>query len=122
MIPHPSRTFLLSQSVFLYYEIYNLKKDELGATRYSVSYEIRADGKRPVRIDVIAALGKLLGRREEGEAINIEYDHVGIQADDYGYLELDMSNTEPGNQTLVVQVTDKNSGQKTTSTATFTIR
>ena len=122
VIPNPSRTFLLNQSVFLYYEIYNLKKDELGATRYSVFYEIRANGKKPVRIDVIAALGKLLGRREEGEAINIEYDHVGIQADDYGYLELDMSNTEPGNQTLVVQVTDKNSSQKTASTASFTIR
>ncbi len=122
VIPNPSRVFLSSQSVFLYYEIYNLKRDEYGATRYNVSHEIRGVEKRLVRVDVLAALGKLLGMRDEGEVINIEYEHVGIQVDDFGYLELDMSNTEPGKQTLVVQVTDENSGQKAASTASFSIQ
>ena len=32
VIPMPSRTYQKGQSVFVYYEIYNLKKDEFGQT------------------------------------------------------------------------------------------
>ena len=40
VVPMPSRTFKRGQSVFVYYEIYNLAKDEFGRTNYTVSYTI----------------------------------------------------------------------------------
>ena len=64
----------------------------------------------------------MVGNKKKAQAVVVEYAHVGNQADDYVYLELDMSNTEPGRQLLKVTVMDDNTGQTSASTATFTIR
>ncbi|MDA0747197.1 MAG: GWxTD domain-containing protein [bacterium] len=122
VVPNPTRVYTRGQSVFIYYEVYNLKKDEFGATRYQVGYEVRSTQNTFVGARILSGLGQLLGVTRADEVVAIEYEHVGQQADDQGYLELDMSNTEPGEQLLKVKVTDQNSGQQTVGTATFTIR
>jgi GWxTD domain-containing protein len=44
VMPLPSRIYLPGQPLAFYYEVYNLLRDEKGATRYTVSYEIKEIG------------------------------------------------------------------------------
>lgn len=123
VVPNPTGAFLPGQSVFIYYEVYSLKKDVFGATRYRVAYEVRSLEQKSVAAKILSGLGRLLGIRQEGSAaISIEYEHVGSAEDDQGYVELDMSNTEPGRQLVKVTVTDQVSGQQTAATRTFEIK
>ena len=54
--------------------------------------------------------------------ITIDYEQVGTETQEQAYLELDLSNTEPGVQLLKVLVTDQNSGQTVGVSTTFTVR
>ena len=122
VVPNPSLFYLAGQPVYVYYEVYNLKKDEFGRTKYRVSYELRSLQEGNLAVRILTALGRLVGVDRESEVVTVEYAHEGDKVDDYGYLELDMSNTEPGRQLVKITVMDDNTGQTSASTATFTIR
>ncbi len=122
VVPLASRAYLPGQPIFIYYEIYNLKRDEFGTTRYRVSYEVRSLEKKSIGARILRGLGKLMGKREEEGTITIEYEQTGVDSDERGYLELDMSGSEPGVQLLKVHVGDENSGENAMVTTTFTIR
>ncbi|HCR16075.1 MAG TPA: hypothetical protein DIU35_01210 [Candidatus Latescibacteria bacterium] len=122
VVPNPSRAYLPGQSVFIYYEIYDLRRDEFGSTRYGIAYEVRSIRRRGVGAKILSGLGRFLGIKQEDKAsISIAYEHVGNTPDDKGFLELDMSNTEPGKQLLKIEVRDDISGQTAVGTATFFI-
>ena len=70
----------------------------------------------------MSGLGRLIGQREDGNVISIEYEHVGTRTDEPAYLELDMGATVPGRQMLRITVTDENSGQSGRAAITFDIR
>ena len=120
--PNPSQSYLAAQPVYIYYEIYNLKKDDFGVVRYRVSYQVESIDRRPIAVRILGGLGKLLGGREERESITVDYEHTGHRSDDQGYLELDMSNCDPGRYMLRVNVTDMNSRQEAVASKLFTIR
>jgi GWxTD domain-containing protein len=123
VIPNPTRTYYPGQSVFIYYEIYNLKQDPFGATRYRVVYEVQSLDQVSVVARILSGLGHLLGvRQDTSEKVAIEYEHAGEAATDYGYLELDLSRSDPGEQILRIRIVDEVTGQSTEATTTFTIR
>lgn len=123
VVPNPTRTYERGQSVFIYYEVYNLKRDEFGATRYRVSYEMRSALSESIGARIRSGIGKLLNVRQHDEAsISIEYAHIGNREDDQGYVELDMAASDPGEKFLRVTVTDEVSEQTTTGTTRLTIR
>lgn len=68
-----------------------------------MSYELHSLRKGNVAVRVLRALGRLIGIDNKAEIVTLEYEHVGDKADEYGYLELDMSNTDPGYQLLTVK-------------------
>jgi GWxTD domain-containing protein len=123
VVPNPTRAFERGQSVFIYYEVYNLKRDELGTTRFRVSYEMRSALSESVGARILGGIGKLLIVRQHNQAsISIEYAHIGSREDDQGYVELDMAASDPGEKFLTVTVTDQVSGQTTTGTTRLSIR
>ncbi len=122
VIPMASKAYRPGEPVFIYYEIYNLTRDEFGATRYRISYQIRSLRLTNVGARILGGLGRLIGKREEGNVISIEYDHVGTQSDERAHLELDMGATVPGRQLLKITVTDENSGQTGRAAINFDIR
>ncbi len=122
VVPNPSLAYLPGRPVFIYYEVYNLKKDEFGRSKYRVSYELRSLQEGNLAVRILTALGRLVGVHRESEVVTVEYAHEGDKVDDYVYLELDLSNTEPGRQLVKITVMDDNSGQTSASTATFTIQ
>jgi GWxTD domain-containing protein len=122
VVPMASRAFRPDQPMYIYYEIYNLARDEFGATRYRISYEVKSLERKPVAARVLGGLGRLLGRNDESGIIRIEYEQLGDRPDETAYLELDMTASEPGAQLLKIEVTDIVSGQTSRAATTFSIR
>ncbi len=122
VVPNPSLFYLAGQPVLVYYELYNLKKDEFGATKYRVSYELHSLNKGNIAVRTLKALGRLVGIDHKAEVVTVEYAHEGDRSDEYGYLELDMSNTDPGHQLLIVKVSDEIADSRATSAVSFAIR
>ena len=52
-MPNPSLFYMPGQPVFVYYEVYNLAKDEFGATRYRVSYELHSLNKGNIAVRIV---------------------------------------------------------------------
>ena len=109
VIPIPTRTFGREQGVFVYYEIYRLKKDEFGQTRYKVEYSIRPRGVqgRKARGVVSQLVRVLTGKKQE---LAVGYEQIGNSESEEVYMELDLKSTKPGHYILEIDVTDLNSG------------
>ena len=122
VVPNPSLFYMAGQPVYVYYEVYNLEQDEFGATRYRVTYELHSLNKGNIAVRVLKALGRLVGVKKKAEVVTVEYAHEGDRSDEYGYLELDMSNTDPGHQLLIIRVSDEIAGSRATSAVSFAIR
>ena len=104
----PSRTCQKGQSVFVYYEIHSLVKDEFGQTNYNVSYTITSRDT-PGRVAAfLACSGGETGRREE---LAVTYEQQGDAAQEVEYVELELENRPTGKYLLKVRVRDQNSGE-----------
>ncbi len=115
--PQPSATFILGMSMFVYFEIYNLTRDEFGQTRYTISYEVQ---KRQEAGFTLISLFAKLGKKNT-EAIGLSFDQVGTEPGENTYLEMPLANLAPGRYTLKLTITDKNADQNTTKDAVFFI-
>jgi GWxTD domain-containing protein len=122
--PMPSRTYTTEQQIFIYYEIYNLTKDDFGTTAVQTSYTIApADvgRRRNILSSAFRAIGSLigLGKREtitvEGE---VEFD---IRPSVNKYLELDFVGPEPGMYQITLTVKDINSNTEYTRSQEFMV-
>ncbi len=118
VVPMPSRTYIKGQSVFVYYEIYNLGKDEFGQTNYSVSYTITSKDT-PGRAGNISRLFRWgTGRREE---LAVTYEQQGAAVQEVEYVELALDEQIPGRYSLRVSINDVNSGDTAEKDVTFVI-
>lgn len=103
--------------MFVYYEIYNLKRDTFGQTRYQISYEVEtrtSEGK--IQIPFLAKL-----RRKQGEKIGFEFDQTGTKETENDYFELDLAEAKPGRYELKMKVKDLETLQTTSQTSQFSI-
>jgi hypothetical protein len=74
VLPLPSRTFLRGQSLFLYYEVYDLSVDEVGGSEFRVDYTVRSTAlDRGAVRRLFRAVGGLIGVSEEAEAITLSF-------------------------------------------------
>ena len=118
VVPMPSRTYKKGHSVFVYYEIYNLAKDEFGQTDYNVSYTITS-ADAPVTMSNISRLFRWdSGKREE---LAVTYEQQGEATQEVEYVELDLAGQLPGRYTLKVTINDRNSGALAEKDAVFVI-
>ena len=118
VVPMPSRTFKRGQSVFVYYEIYNLAKDKFGRTNYTVSYTITSRDT-PEQVSNISRLFRWrTGKREE---LAVTYEQQGESGDEVEYVELALGEQTPGRYSLKVSITDKNSHVSAEKDAVFVI-
>ncbi|MCZ6631787.1 MAG: hypothetical protein O7G87_00145, partial [bacterium] len=106
VIPMSSRAFRRYQNAYVYFEIYNLKRDSFGQSKYRVEYTIRSFKERAIPAKVLHGLGRLLRLVEKDQEIVIAYEQTGRQSDEVSYVELDLKETEPGGQLVRVKVVD----------------
>lgn len=120
VIPIPTRTFGQDQSVFVYYEIYHLERDDFGQTRYKVEYTIGPKGLSGRKASgIISQLVKVLTSKKKQFAVG--YEQLGIDDSEVAYMELDMEAAGTGNYYLKVNVTDLNGGAKVSREVGFSV-
>lgn len=117
VIPMPTRTYPKGQSVFVYYEIYNLKRDAFGQTRYRVEYTI-APKDKGMGGAVSRLVQTLKGKREQ---VLMGYEQVGTMDLETVYTELELGDRTPGRYALKVEITDLNSDQTAVKDALFVV-
>ncbi len=120
IIPMASRAFRKGQPVAVYYEVYNLSLDR-GASAYRVAYTVRSPEKKGVGAKVLSGIGKLLGVTKQEAGVSIAYDMAGTQAQEAGYLELNLDESETGLQELTVTVTDTRTGRTASKQIAFSV-
>ena len=119
VIPMPTRTYAKGQSVFVYYEIYNLTRNEFGQTNYEVSYTVTSDDN-PVAVGIISSLTRWRkGKREE---LSVTYEQQGTSDPGSG-IRGTRAGKPPARQIpeLRVTVRDVNSGETAEKDAGFVI-
>ena len=120
VISLPSRTYKTGQPVVIYYEVYDLKIDDFGQTKYRVDYRITPREGKLSGVQVLRALGRLIGI-EEKAVVTISYERTGTASDEYNYLEIDPGESKPGRYEIAVTITDLNAGQTAEKTVIFFI-
>jgi GWxTD domain-containing protein len=118
--PAPGRNFYEGQSVFLYFEVYNLTRDGQGHTRFEVSYSVSARQARPLVVRALSGLGRLLGTEGAGE-VTFRHERGGMAASDADYVELDMKDSGAGEFVVRVTVRDLLSGTGAQKEAAFKV-
>lgn len=126
ILPLPPRRFLRSQPLYLYFEAYNLQRDEAGQMSFRADYTIRAERLDRSAVEkFFGGLKGLVGVREENEAVTLSFErtipHPGrpVWPD---YLSFDTSALPAGVYTLEVEVTDHAFyDRRARGTATFSI-
>ena len=106
VVPMSSKAFRRDQNAYVYFEVYNLARDEFGQSKYRVEYTVRSFEDDGVPVRILKGLGRLLRLVEEDEQIVIAYEQVGNRTDERAYVELDLTAAEPGEQLIVVKVMD----------------
>ena len=111
VVPMPTRNYRGAQQVYAYYEIYNLKKNRFGQTRYKVKYVVRYVSK-PIR----GALGSVASGlrslfRSKRPSVSISYEHEGTEPNEQSYLEIDLDKVKHGVNVLEVEIKDLVSGK-----------
>jgi hypothetical protein len=117
ILPAPSRLFYPGDSQFVYFEIYNLARDEFGATRFEVAYEVRLT--EPGGAKAIPFIPRI--RRRTGEAVEVRFEQIGTESTVSDYVQLDLGRVEKGRYVLQMNVTDLVSGETASREGVFKI-
>ena len=115
--PQPSATFVPGMSMYVYFEIYNLVRDEFGQTRYTITYEVQQ--RQDAGFSLVPLLAKL--GKKNAEAVGLSFEQVGTDPDENTYLEMPLSNLKPGRYNLKLTINDKNANQMIKKDAVFFI-
>ncbi len=101
--------------------MYGLTRDAYGQTRYRVEYEIRSGGGRSAPARLLHGLGRVLRVSEKDREVSISYEHIGGTTDDVAYVELDLQESNEGEQRVRVIVTDLVSEQSVKKSTSFSV-
>ena len=114
VIPLPTRAFRKGQGIFVYYEVYNLRRDASGQTNHTVEYTVRGEAG-----GIFSKLARTFaGKRPE---VAVSQGQAGTEEAEYRYLELDLRGLPPGKGILTVTVKDMNGGEAVRRELAFTM-
>jgi GWxTD domain-containing protein len=111
IVTSPSRTFRSGDPVFVYFEIYNLSRDDFGSTRYEVSFSVGIkENLTQVRI-----------RKQDGESVAVQYAQSGTETKVADYVELNIGKVKAGRYVMHMNVTDLNRGESSSRECVFRV-
>lgn len=120
VLPLPGRVLQADQPLFIYYEIYNLTKDQFGGTDYEVAYSVaEAPQNQALATRLFQGLASLVGAGKKRAIITSSVSSGGISNDVYTYLEIDLSGLQPMTYEVTLTVTDTLTGKTATSVLLF---
>jgi len=113
ILPRPTGRFELNEPIYLYFETYDLSRDEVGATSYQVALTVTSLRERGILAPVVDAFGRLLGRRAQEGSVTLLFDRGGIQTRTQERLRIVFPPDRRADRYLVtVGVVDQVSGQQ----------
>ncbi len=120
VLPLPGRVLQADQPLFIYYEIYNLTKDQYGGTDYEVAYSVaEAPQDQALATRLFQGLASLVGAGRKRAVITSSVSGGGISNDVHTYLEIDLSGLQPMTYEVTLTVTDTLTGKSATSALLF---
>ncbi|MCH8285753.1 hypothetical protein IIB79_04405 [candidate division KSB1 bacterium] len=106
ILANPYHRFAQKQSVYFYFEIYNLfSANEQDQSRYRIEYSLY-----PVE-EKKGILSRLLGSETEGNSITVSSEITTVGSTDKRILSIQHSITNVGDYNLTITITDLRSGQ-----------
>jgi GWxTD domain-containing protein len=112
VLPLPGRALQVDQPLFIYYEIYNLAKDAIGATDFEIAYSVaEAPEDRALVSKLFQGLASLVGRGRQRAVLTSTVSRTGIRNQESAYLEIGLSELPADTYIIELTVTDKISGQ-----------
>jgi hypothetical protein len=110
ILPLPTGHFLRGQPLYMYFEAYNLQRDDSGQMSFRADYTIRSDRLERSAVErFFGSLRGLVGIREEPQAVTLSFERSmphGGRPVRPEYLSFDTSELPPGSYTLEVEITD----------------
>ncbi len=120
VLPLPGSTIYRDQPLYIYYEIYNLTKDEFGATDYTIEYSVIEAPEDESLTRMLWRGIRNLVRPVSGLAgLSSRVEQNGIQAEVPAWLEIDMQLAPPGTYELQLVVNDRLTGSSASNTLRF---
>ena len=121
ILPNPTGIFSKDQEMYIYYEAYNLEKNENGFTDFEQTILLKKSDEEGVSIGkLFGSVLKFVGLKDKDQEVSLTTKYQTKDKDSQVYLQLDMSDYEPGNYLLTVRIKDKISGRVQESSAKLT--
>ncbi len=119
VVPLPTRNYRTDQRITLYYEIYNLRRDEFGQTRYRIAYAVKQEVRRSSGLfgAVASGFGHLFSRKVP--EVIFEYEATGTREHEPIYFEIEAGKMKKGLNEITVVITDLNTLDSVEKAAIF---
>jgi hypothetical protein len=110
ILPNPLGSFNKDQKLFIYYEIYNLDLEKNGLTNFRQNIILKSIDNTGTIKKIFSPILKLIGIDSKEKKILLTSDYHTKNKNSQIYLQLDMSNYDPGNYLLTVRIKDNITG------------
>ena len=114
VVPYIGNMIRRTKPISIYFEIYNLKLNEQGETRFNVAYEVRSLSKEQTSVlgSAIQFISHLVGKGSE-QRIGSSFESTDKDEFQQIYLSIDFSKFSSGLCSLNISITDLESGAVT---------
>ncbi len=118
ILPNPTGIFSKDQELYIYYEIYNLTKDNNDLTDFQQTIILKKKGEEGISIGkIVGSVLKFVGINKDEQQIGLTSKYRTKEKDSQMYLQLDMSGYDRGDYVLTVKIKDNISGKETSENA-----
>ena len=116
ILPNLTKQFMKGAPTYVYYEIYNLKKNSSGLTDFEQEVELKEynEENKSGLEKTISDIGKFFGFGK-GEGISFSSSYQSAEVNPQIYYQLDLSKAKTGKYLIIITVKDKVDGSKVSS-------
>ncbi len=113
ILPNPTEIFSNNQDLYIYYEVYNLAKNEKDLTDFQQTIILKKKGEEGISIGkLVGSVMKFFGVNGDEQQIGLTSQYQTKDKDSQVYLQLDMSDYDPGNYLLTIKIKDNITGKE----------
>ncbi|MFO7446731.1 MAG: GWxTD domain-containing protein [Ignavibacteriaceae bacterium] len=119
ILPNPIKTFNKDRPPFIYYEIYNLQKNDKKLTDFEQEIIIL---EKPDEGFITSAWNSILSIAgiDTENKISLKSDYNTLESDPQIYVQLDLRDYDPADYIITVKIKDKLSGEEISSSVEIT--
>ncbi len=118
ILPNPTHIFYPNQTIYIYYELYNLKQDSTGICSYEQKLILEKEDKSSFIGGAFNSFLNIFGLGREENRVVVTANYQSHHKSPRTYFQFDMNSYPAGNYILTLIIKDKLSG-KEVNTKTF---